>query len=76
MINHIKFSNYNKNLKFYDDLSILDNLIDRVMTDKEFRKRQRIIGTISILVKALGLLNVFKIFPDLMPYMKLEFSKK
>ena len=76
VINHIKYSNKIKNLKVYDDLLILDFLVDRISNDREFRKRQRIIGTIAIVIKRLGILNIFKLFPNLVPYMKLEFSSK
>lgn len=76
VMNHIKYSNKIKNLKIYDDLSILDFLVDRITNDREFRKRQRIIGTIAVFIKKLGILNIFKLFPNLVPYMKLEFSRK
>ena len=76
VFNYIKYSNDIKNLKIYDDLSILDYLVDRISNDPEFRKRQRIIGKIAILIKGLGLLNIFKLLPNLVPYMKLKFYRK
>ena len=76
VINHIKDSIHTKNLKIYDDLSILDFLVERIMNDREFRKRQKIVGAIAIFLKGLGILNIFKLFPNFIPYMKLEFSKK
>ncbi len=76
VINHIKYSKKIKNLKIYDDLSILNFLVDRISNDREFRKRQRIIGTIAFVIKGLGILNIIKLFPNFVPYMKLEFSRK
>ena len=76
VINHIKDSFHIKNLKIYDNLSILDFLVERIMNDREFRKRQKIVGAIAIFLKGLGILNIFKLFPNFIPYMKLEFSKK
>jgi len=76
VINHLKDSNYSKNLKIIDNLSILDFMVNRIMNDLEFRKRQKSIGSIAIALKRLGLLNIFKLFPNFIPYMKLEFSRK
>ena len=75
VINHIKDSFHIKNLKIYDNLSILDYLIERIMNDREFRKRQKIPGAIAIFLRGLGIFNIFKLFPNFIPYMKLEFSK-
>ena len=76
VINHLKDSNYSKNLKIIDNLSILDFMVNRIINDLEFRKRQKSIGSIAIALKRLGLLNIFKLFPNFIPYMKLEFSRK
>ncbi len=76
VINHIKYSNKVKNLEVYDNLSILDSMVDRIANDREFRKRQRILGAIATVLKELGILNVFKLFPNYIPYMKLEFLRK
>ena len=76
IMNHLKDSKYSKNLKIIDHLLILDFMVNRIINDREFRKRQRLIGTIAIALKRLGLLNIFKIFPNFIPYMKLEFSRK
>ena len=76
IINHIKYSNKIKNLKIYDDVSILDFMVDRISNDRDFRKRQRIIGTIAIFIKGLGIFNIFKLFPNFAPYMKLNISMK
>ncbi len=76
IMNHLKDSKYSKNLKIIDHLLILDFMVNRIINDREFRKRQRLIGTIAIALKRLGLLNIFKIFPNFIPYMKLELSRK
>ena len=76
IMNHLKVSQYSKNLKIVDHLSILDFMVNRIINDREFRKRQRSIGIIAIALKGLGLLNIFKLFPNFIPYMKLEFSRK
>lgn len=76
IMNHLKDSKYSKNLQIIDHLLILDFMVNRIINDREFRKRQRLIGTIAIALKRLGLLNIFKIFPNFIPYMKLEFSRK
>ena len=59
-----------------DNLSILDFMVNRITSDREFRKRQRIIGTIAIALRGIGILNILKLFPNFIPYMKLEFSRK
>jgi len=76
IMNHLKHSKFSKNLKIIDHISILDFMVNRIINDREFRKRQRSIGFIAIALKGLGLLNIFKIFPNFIPYMKLEFSRK
>ena len=76
IMNHLKDSKYSKNLKIIDHLLILDFMVNRIINDREFRKRQKLIGIIAIALKGLGLLNIFKIFPNFVPYMKLEFSRK
>ena len=76
IMNHLKHSIYSKNLKIIDHLLILDFMVNRIINDKEFRKRQKSIGIIAIALKGLGLLNIFKLFPNFIPYMKLEFSRK
>ena len=76
VIDYLKDSIYSKNLAMKDNLSILDFMVNRITSDREFRKRQRIIGTIAIALRGIGILNILKLFPNFIPYMKLEFSKK
>ena len=58
-----------------DDITIIDNMIERLAHDAEFRKRQFIIGTVANLLKSVGILKLIKVFPNFLPYMKLSFSK-
>lgn len=71
----INFLNKNHSFekpKIYDDLSIIDFMILRILNDKEFRKRQRIIGIFALILYKLGVIKFLKLFPNLVPYMKLE----
>lgn len=76
VLDYLKGSNYAKKLEINDNLSILDFMVNRIINDREFRKRQRIVGTIAIALRGWGILNIFKLFPNFIPYMKLEFSRK
>ena len=76
VIDYLKDSIYSKDLEMKDNLSILDFMVNRITSDREFRKRQRIIGTIAIALRGIGILNILKLFPNFIPYMKLEFSRK
>ena len=76
VIDYLKDSIYGKNLEMKDNLSILDFMVNRITSDREFRKRQKVIGTIAIALKGIGILNILKLFPNFIPYMKLEFSRK
>ena len=76
VIDYLKDSIYSKNLAMKDNLSILDFMVNRITSDRELRKRQRIIGTIAIALRGIGILNILKLFPNFIPYMKLEFSRK
>lgn len=62
-------------LALRDDTTIIDDMVDRVSEDEEFRKRQKIIGSIAIGAKKLGLFEVIKLFRQRLPYMKLEFTR-
>jgi len=59
-------------LRLIDDLSIMNDIVERVSKDKEFRGRQNIISMIALISKKFGLLGLLKLFPNLMPYMKFE----
>lgn len=61
-----------KLFKLIDDLSILDFMIQRIVYDSEFRKRQKIIGSLALIMKKLGVIKFLKLFPNFLPYMKLD----
>ena len=44
VIDYLKDSIYSKDLEMKDNLSILDFMVNRITSDREFRKRQRFIG--------------------------------
>ena len=70
--NFLKKDNSLNKLKVYDDLSIIDFMILRILNDKEFRKRQIFVGIFALILYKLGLIKILKLFPNLIPYMKLE----
>ncbi|MCC2606140.1 class I SAM-dependent methyltransferase [Planctobacterium marinum] len=63
------------NLKLDDDVSIIDYMIDRTLYDEEFKRRQAVIGNFALILKKSGFLYLLKRLPNLLPYMKLSFSK-
>jgi len=72
------FINLNKeslNFLLEDELSIIDDMVDRVTIDSEFRKRQWFIGVVSVFIKKIGILSLVKWLPNTLPYMKLSFIK-
>lgn len=74
----LKFYNQNRSsLKFNicDEISIIDDMLQRMNDDKEFRKRQSFIGFIAILIKKYGIFDLIKKFPNYIPYMKISFVK-
>ena len=73
----IKFLNNTtslNNLRIKDDLNIIDFMILRILRDKEFRRRQRLMGIFALILYKLGIVKLLKCFPHLIPYMKLEFK--
>ena len=68
----IHFIKSNPSLELFDDISITDVIIKRFMNDKEFGKRQMLMGVIAVFVQKIGLLKILKLFPTILPYMKLE----
>ena len=61
--------------KITDDKSIIDFMINRLITDSEFQRRHKIIGKASLLLKKLHLIKIFKFFSNYLPYMKLILKK-
>ncbi len=65
-----------KKYELYDQLSIMQKMIIRFTEDEQFRRRQKILGFISIFLKNIGLFRLIFLFPNFLPYMKLIFTKK
>ena len=58
-----------------DDISIIDNMLNRINQDPEFRKRQTFIGKIAVLLNTIGVFSLIKLVPSYIPYMKISFIK-
>ncbi len=78
-LNFVKLSDVKKrtrdsrlSLTMNDKIS--EDLIDRIATDDEFRKRQRVVGSIGVAMKKFGFLKLFRfgLFQNLQPYMMME----
>jgi len=65
----------NLHLDIYDDLSIIEVMVNRITSDVEFRKRQSAISAVALFMKKVGIVNLVKFFPNCVPYMKLSFRK-
>ncbi|EDZ42956.1 Methyltransferase domain family [Rhodobacteraceae bacterium HTCC2083] len=55
---------------------IIEDMISRIGNDAEFRKRQKVVGSLGRVAYKLGLTKLFRysIFQNVMPYMLLEIS--
>jgi len=62
-------------LNISDDISVIDDMIERLSKDVEFSKRQSLIGKIANLMKAVGVIKLIKKFKNHIPYMKICFRK-
>ena len=62
-------------LKLSDEVEVIDDMVNRITDDVEFRKRQAFIGSIAIFLKKIGIFNVVKLFPNFLPYMKISIRK-
>ena len=76
VLNHLKIQIMLKDLEINDNLSILEFMVNRFINDREFRKRQKTVGKIAVALRRLGILKILKLFPNFIPYMKLEFLRK
>jgi len=70
-----KYLNNSNKLKLFDDLSIIDHLVNRLLHDENFKKRQKFIGLVATVFKKFGIIKLLKLFPNYIPYMKLEFKR-
>ena len=59
-----------------DETSVIDDMVNRVSEDGEFRKRQSFLGIFAVLMKKFGIFSLIKLFPNYIPYMKLSFIKR
>ena len=73
---HIKNNKNFEKIIFIDHQNIIDFMIMRIIKDKIFKERQKIISYIALFLSKLGLTKIIKIFPNYLPYMKLEFVHK
>lgn len=62
----------NTSLEMTDHISIVEQMIARLTDDPEFRKRQKRLGPIAVFLKRIGVLKLILLFPNILPYMKLE----
>lgn len=67
--------NASLSLSLTDELEIMDDMFERASTDEEFRQRQAIASRIVIVLKALRIHKLIKVWPNMLPYMKLSFQK-
>ena len=63
------------NFSMFDDLSIVDIMIERAMTDNEFKKRQPIFSYAANIIYKINITSAIKCMPNVLPYMKLRFDK-
>ena len=63
------------NVVMWDDISIINDMIERLSKDPNFRKRQTVIGNVARILNAIGVLNLMKKLPYFLPYMKVSFKK-
>lgn len=68
----VNFVDMQPSISVRDDLSIVEQMVDRIVEDKEFRKRQKVIGTIAQGLNKTGAIKMLMLFPNFLPYMKLE----
>tara|TARA_B100000886_G_scaffold338880_1_gene302772 strand:- start:1314 stop:2126 length:813 start_codon:yes stop_codon:yes gene_type:complete len=70
-----KYSQLFKKFAIKDDLSIIDFMFRRLLTNKTFRKRHIKITSLVIFLEKYRFFKLLKNFPNLIPYMKLTFHK-
>jgi 2-polyprenyl-3-methyl-5-hydroxy-6-metoxy-1,4-benzoquinol methylase len=59
-----------------DDMSIMDDMVDRLSHDIQFRKRHKILGYAAIFLKKIGFFILLTLVPNLIPYMKIVLIKR
>ena len=68
----LKTNNYCGDFKMIDHKNIINNMITRSLNDGKFRERQKFISFIAIFLRKTGIIKLLILFPDFLPYMKLE----
>ena len=77
-LNEVKAQIKHMRLSLTINHRITEDLIGRVTTDEEFRKRQGLVGVIGKAMKSVGLTKAFqfRLFENFQPYMMLEIRLK
>lgn len=68
----LKTNNYCSDFKMIDHKNIINYMITRSLNDGKFRERQKFISCIAIFFRKIGIIKLLILFPDSLPYMKLE----
>ena len=55
-----------------DHKNIIDYMITRSLNDSKFRERQKFISYVAIFFRKIGIVKLLILYPDYLPYMKLE----
>ena len=72
----LEFLKQNHYLQYEDDIEINFRMIDRLSKDKEFAKRQTIIGCFARSLSLFGLINIVRLLPSYLPYMKIIITRR
>lgn len=75
ILKHCKKNFTDNEFSCFDDISIIDSMIERLSTDAEFKDRQFFIGKLAKILRYIGAIALVKRFPNYLPYMKLHFRK-
>ena len=71
----VNFVKKNSSLVLIDDMSIMDTMLNRLTDDIEFSRRHKILGRTAIFFLKIGFFNILYLFPNKMPYMKIQIIK-
>jgi len=75
IIKEVRNSDIKSKLKLIDHKSIINTMAFRSLKDVEFKKRHPIIAFFAKFLIRVKFFEFLKIFPNILPYMKLEFIK-
>ncbi len=68
----LKTNKHCKAYKMIDHKNIINYMITRSLNDSKFRERQKFISYVAIFFRKIGIIKLLILFPDYLPYMKLE----